>query len=187
MKKVANMRTTNTTKAIHDAFVEMICQKNTDEINVKALAERAGIHRKTFYLHYTCIEALFKDELNMLANAYFAEVAKLPIPFNYYDLTRVFFEFASKTEYTELLYCNSKYSEFASKLMITTTQHNRAVNNPYSEYSLEMQNIINAFVVNASTVAFRQWVLDNKKVPMEEVIEIVGKLLENGVSSIAKR
>ncbi len=187
MKKTANIRTTRTAKAIHNAFVEMICEKKPEEINVKALTERAGIHRKTFYLHYTCIEALFEDELNRLSNEYFAEVAKLPVPFNYFDLTRIFFHFASKTEYAELLYCNPKYSEFSSKLMITTMKHNREINNPYAEYSPEMQNIINAFVVNASMAAFRQWVSDHKTVPMEHVIEVIGKLLENGVSSITNR
>ncbi len=186
MKQTEGKRNTRTKQAIHDAFVEMICENKSNEINIKNLTERAGIHRKTFYLHYTCIEALYEDELSLLANGYFEEVEKLPLPFSYYDLTRVLFEYNSRSQYSELLYCNPTYSDFSMKLIATTMKHNRQINNPYEAYSPEMQNIINAFVTNASMVAYRQWVADGKKVPVEEVVQVVGSLLETGVQSIVR-
>lgn len=47
-----------------------------------------------------------------------------------------------------------------------------------------MKNIINAFVSQASSAAFRQWISDGKKVPMENAIQMVGTLLEMGVQGI---
>ncbi len=179
-------RHTATPAAIHDAFVDMICHGKSDEINVKTLAEQAGIHRKTFYLHYTCIEALYEDELQKLAEEYAHLVDQLPLPYNYYDLTKVLFDFYTATPFAELLYCDPKYHEFSNKLQLMTLQHNRSKLNPYSEYSQEMQNIINAFVANASSYAFRQWIADGKKIPKNDAVEIISKLLESGVSSITK-
>ncbi len=184
MNKQPTKRHTGTKKAIHDAFVDMICEGLSDEINVKSLTDRAGIHRKTFYLHYTCIEALYEDELQKLSSAYADEVDNLPLPYNYYDLTKILFEFYSSSKYAERLFCDPKYQDFSNRMRQITLQHNRETFNPYSEYSEEMQNIINTFVTSASAYAFRQWVTDGKKVPMNEAIEIVSKLLESGVSSI---
>lgn len=55
-----DLRVKKTRAAIKNAFKEMIMEMSPSEIQVKELAERAQIHRKTFYLHYTCIEALLK-------------------------------------------------------------------------------------------------------------------------------
>ena len=187
MERVQDIRVRRTKEAIFKAFREMVCEKKPESINVKNLAERAGIHRKTFYLHYTCIEALYEDALNILAMEYFKEVEKLPIPFTYFELTRILFEFCSSSEYSECLYCNPNYSVFSTKLMSATLKHNRLIDNPYRQYSPEMQNIINTFVTNASMVSYRQWVSDGKKVPMDEAIWMVSTLLENGVSAISDR
>ncbi len=176
-----------TKRAILEAFEEMICEKKPEAINVKSLTERAGIHRKTFYLYYTCIEALYEDAITILATEYAKKVEKLPTPLNYYDLTRVFFEFCSASEYAEILYSHPAYSDFCSRLNMTTMKHNRSIDNPYHKYSPEMQNIINAYVTNASLISYRQWVADGKVVPMEEAIEMVSTLLEHGVSAIADR
>ncbi len=184
MKKQPTKRHTGTKKAIHDAFSDMICEGRSEEINVKTLTERAGIHRKTFYLHYTCIEALYEDELQKLTSEYARKVDSLPLPYDYYDLTKILFEFYTSNLFAELLYCELKYQDFSNRLSQMTLKHNRETFNPYSKYSAEMQNIINAFVTNASSYAFRQWVADGKKVPMNEAVEMISKLLENGVSSI---
>ena len=50
------------------------------DITVKELTERAHIHRKTFYLHYTCIEALFEDLLGQITEEYYHAIDQLPIP-----------------------------------------------------------------------------------------------------------
>ncbi len=186
MARTEDKRYTRSQEAILTAFREMICEGKTD-INVKVLAERAGVHRKTFYLHYTCIEALYQDALSILSEEYEREIDKLQPPLNYYDLTRVMFSFYSKGTYEERLSCDPKYSDFISDLMVTLMKYNRSVDNPYRDYSPEMQNIINAYVTNASMIAFRQWVADGKKVPMQDAINMVSTLLEKGVSAIARR
>lgn len=184
MEKFEDKRYIKTRDAILNAFKEMVCEKKPELITVKALTERAGIHRKTFYLHYTCIEALYEDALNTLAQEYAAEVAKLPNPYTYQDLTRVLFDFYTRSEYAECLYCNPRFADFSARLTSVTLKNNRAVYNPYRNFSPEMQNIINAFVSNASAIAFRQWVADGKTVPMDAAVKTVGTLLEKGVEAI---
>ena len=54
-------------------------------------------------------------------------------------------------------------------------------------YTEEEQELINIFLAGASTDVYRQWVAGGKKVPMDKVIQIIGNLLENGVSSMREK
>ena len=75
------------------------------------------IHRKTFYLHYTCIEALFEDLLGQITEEYYHAIDQLPIDAPFTEVNRVFFEFTARQEpYTERLLCAPGYREFADKL-----------------------------------------------------------------------
>ena len=51
-----NKRVANTKKAISDALLSLLGNKPKNKISIKELSEAAGINRKTFYAHYSCIE-----------------------------------------------------------------------------------------------------------------------------------
>ena len=51
-------RVLRTRKAIMEAFGELIAEQSIDTISISALARKANIDRKTFYLHYPSINAL---------------------------------------------------------------------------------------------------------------------------------
>ena len=71
MERKTDLRVIKTRKAIKDTFKEMIMEKDASEITVKELTDRVMIHRKTFYLHYTSIEALYEDILSKLSKDYY--------------------------------------------------------------------------------------------------------------------
>ena len=48
----------------------------------------------------------------------------------------------------------------------------------------DQQMIINNFLAGASTDIFRVWISSGKKVPMDDVIQLTGRLLESGASSL---
>lgn len=56
----------------------MVMKMDASKITVKELTQRALIHRKTFYLHYTTIEALYEDILQELSEQYYKEIDQLP-------------------------------------------------------------------------------------------------------------
>ena len=87
-----DLRVQKTQDAIQTAIKEMICEMDAADITVKELTERAHIHRKTFYLHYTCIEALFEDLLGQITEEYYHAIDQLPLDAPFTDVNRVFFE-----------------------------------------------------------------------------------------------
>lgn len=190
MEQIRHMdrRVRKTREAIKKAFQEMVCEMDASEITVKELAERARIHRKTFYLHYTSLEALFEDMLQDAANRYFAEIDKVPLPMPMQEVNRVFFSYlASQDQYNERLICAPGYRFFCNRLFSAALKHNRDRYNPYADLTQEKQNIVNTFATTSSLEMYRQWVADGKKIPLEELIELSGKLLTFGVSSVLEQ
>ena len=51
MKK-ADKRSRKTVKAIQDALLQMLSEKNLSDIKIIELCRRADINRTTFYLHF---------------------------------------------------------------------------------------------------------------------------------------
>lgn len=56
-------RSRKTLAAIHDAFTSLLAEKPYEKITVTEIARAADIDRKTFYLHYESIDALFDSLL----------------------------------------------------------------------------------------------------------------------------
>lgn len=182
--KKMNSKVLKTKTSIYKAFKKMVCEMNPNNITVKELAERANIHRKTFYLHFSCIEDLYEDVLEKMSKEYFEEVEKLPIPNNIYDLTKILFDFCSKDEFTEKLFCNENYRIYSNKIMKSALHHNRNIFNPYSAYAKEEQNLINTYLNSGSLDLFRQWVNDGKVISKERAVELTSRLLGQGIENI---
>lgn len=181
-----NPRAARTRKSIQDAFKILVTQGKPEDINVKKIAGMAGIHRKTFYLHYTCIEALYEDMIQTLVSEYGKEVEKLSVPYDYYDLTRVMFHFYSGDPFREKLITDVKYQDFISKIVTNNLSHNRSSFNPFENFSADEQMLINIFLAGASMDVLRQWINSGKKVPVDKAIQLTGELLEKGAAALRK-
>lgn len=146
--KKQDLRVQKTLAAINRAFEEMVCTMPPQEITVKELTERAKINRKTFYLHYTCIEHVYEKAIRRLADGYIEIMGKTEIDngsgaFNMKNLTQVFFEYyAAQGAFAERLICNPDYRPYFNRLWGITLQHNCGQFNPYSHLPQEEQNIV---------------------------------------------
>lgn len=180
-----DLRVQKTREAIKSTFREMVCEMEADQITIKDLTERARIHRKTFYLHYTCIEALFEDMLKEAAERYFEEIDKVPLPMPMTEVNKVFFSFLGTQDvFMERLICSPSYRVFCNKMFTMALRHNRSRYNPYAHLSQAKQNIVNNFLATSSLDIYRQWVADGKAISLDDLTELSGKLLSTGVSSI---
>ena len=114
-------RVERTRRVIKDAFRELVCEKDAGRITVKELTERAGINRKTFYLHFETIEGLYSALLDDIMNTFFAERETTPDkPKDFWGHAQRFFLFLTEQPLsTELLICSpSTYDDFGRKLYL---------------------------------------------------------------------
>lgn len=80
-----DLRVVRTRKLIRDAFMDMVGEVGVARITVKDLTERAGINRKTFYLHFESIEALYDSVMNEVMNDF--SIITKPLPTSQKTLT----------------------------------------------------------------------------------------------------
>lgn len=185
IERKTDLRILKTRNAIKETFKEMVCEMDASRITIRELTDRAMIHRKTFYLHYTCIEALYEDMLAELAGKYYEEIDQIAADAPFTEVNRIFFTFmAAQEPYMEKIVCSVSYREFADKFFLSMLHHNRSRHNPYAKFTPEEQNIINTFLGVSSCNLYRQWIADGKKIPLDSLIELSGQLFMNGVSSI---
>lgn len=170
--------------AIERAFVEMLSNHSPDDITVSSLTQHARIHRKTFYLHFTSIDDVYEDYVQTLAHQYSEIIRDLPLPYDYYTLSRIMFDFYTQSEQVEKIFTHPRYRALADQFIIHTTKSNRLRYNPYKNFTEDEQELINTFVVYSSVNVFRRWALSGKKVPRERAIQILGDLLEQGVAPV---
>lgn len=86
-------RIEKTKRSIQNAFVDLLTEKGDKRITVTEIAKKANIGRKTFYLHYTCIEDIVKDIENDLESELYRRTLAF---FNHNqkgESARIFFDF----------------------------------------------------------------------------------------------
>ena len=59
--KSTDLRTLKTQRAVHDALISLMTEKDISKITVSELAAKAMINRKTFYRHYNCINDVLEE------------------------------------------------------------------------------------------------------------------------------
>ena len=52
--------------------------------------------------------------------------------------------------------------------------------------SENLRNLINVYFVTASLEMYRQWVRDGKKLPVDELAEVTGSLMDEGISGLMR-
>lgn len=180
-----DLRVIKTKNAIHRIFKEMVCEMEPQKITIKELTSRALVNRKTFYLHYSSIDGLIEEVIEEIVEGYNEEIENIPMSMSMKDINKVFFSWFGKDDvFIERLICAPSYREFSNKLFTITLQNNRKRYNTYAHLSKEKQSLINNFLSNSTLELYRQWIKDNKQLPLNDLTQLVEGLLTKGLSSI---
>ena len=67
-------RIVKTKTAIHEAFIDIIKDKPIDQVTISEVARQAGVSRKTFYTHYSCLNDLLQEHVSKFVFDIFTEV-----------------------------------------------------------------------------------------------------------------
>ncbi|MCM1222164.1 MAG: TetR/AcrR family transcriptional regulator [Lachnospiraceae bacterium] len=182
-----DLRVQKTLEAIKKTFKQMICEMDARDIQIKELAERARINRKTFYLHYDSLEALYQDIMQELAGGYIEQLEADGQPPSLMEFNRVFFQsMAGQEPYVERLICEPGYRDFCDRIFHSVFRHNHAAYNPFSKFTDSEQALIYVLISASPLDIYRQWVADGKKVPVERVAELTNAMISGAMSALEK-
>ena len=133
VEKKADLRVLRTRAALHEAFNELMEETTLDRITVKTLTERAGINRKTFYLHFETIEAFYDSIMNGIMDDFFENYeTTADDPYDIDGHARRFFLFlASQPSIVERLICAPGLYDFGERIYRTQMNRYKSVGNPF--------------------------------------------------------
>ncbi|MCI8365977.1 MAG: TetR/AcrR family transcriptional regulator [Eggerthellaceae bacterium] len=182
-----DLRVAKTREAIERAFDELILEKDADRVTVKEFAERARIHRKTFYLHFESIEALYDWRIKQIMDEYFAKHETTPQVAR--DLAghakRFFTYLAAQPEVTERLVCRPGSYDFGSRLYYDQMMRYKSLDHdPFEWLGQEKENLVLRFIRATALDFYRGWVKDGKVVPVDEAADLLALITCGGAEAI---
>lgn len=183
-----DLRIARTHKAIRAAFEEMASEVGLGKITVKALAERAGINRKTFYLHFETLEALYDEVMNEIMDDFFENHETTPdVPEDIDGHARRFFLFlAERPKIIEDLICQPSYYDFGERVYREQMSRYKAVGDPFAWLGDGKHELVLSFIRNTALDFYRQWVRDRKTVPPKEAADLLSELTRRGVEQLMR-
>ena len=179
VKRENDMRVLRTKKSLRDAFKELLCEMDYEQITIQDLTDRAMINRKTFYLHYPSLASLLWEVQDEMAANFIKRTEGMERPRDMDKVTREFFLYSEELgKLGEKLNCCGNYLSQRITDEIMRQTWGRSQENPH------LQRIVMAFVSQATLTIYRQWIADSKKIPLEDIIELTTQLICRGVNSL---
>lgn len=162
-------------ETIIKTFKKMIEEMDYEEITIKELTERAGINRKTFYLHYPSLDHLLEKIQSDLISEYTERTKQYDLIEDFEIIIREFFLFSEEQGlFYEKITSNSSY-DYIRNQMIRKVHKNR---------KNALQNeLLQRYINEATLTIYRYWIETKKKIPVDEIIEITIQLTKNGFVS----
>ncbi len=178
-------RIKRTRESIRKTFKEMICEMDYEQISIKELTERAGINRKTFYLHYNTLDDLLRELQNELAQNFINRTQGLKRPRDMDRITREFFLCSEELgSLGERITCSGNYHYISRKITSDIMNQTWKADPKSSPENPYLQNIIMTYVSQSTLAIYKQWVADGKKIPLEDIIQITSRLICTGLEGL---
>ena len=182
-----DLRVVKTIEGIKTAFEELICEKDYEKITVKELCDKARINKKTFYHYYETLDALLAEMQIELSSGYIERIKDYDLPEDLDKVNREFFVYSAEQSLAyEKITCSGTYHTVRDEMVADVNDAGWGKSKKYQKLSDYEKKLLMGFINNAVLTAYRQWVEDGKKMPMEEVIEMTNRIVLGGVNGFFK-
>ena len=182
-----DLRVVKTIESIKAAFETLICEKDYEKITVKELCDQARINKKTFYHYYETLDALLAEMQFELSSEYIRRVKDFSLPEELDKVNREFFLYSAGQGLAyEKITCNGAYHAIRDEMMAEVTDAGWGKSRKFKKLSDFEKQLLTEFVNNSVLSAYRQWVEDGKRLPMEEVIDLTNRIVLDGVNGFFK-
>lgn len=185
-----DLRVKRTRQLLRTAFRDLVAEGDISRITVKALTERAGINRKTFYLHYETLDLFYDEIMTEIMDDFFENHETTPDePKDLDGHARRFFLFmAGQPSYIEKLVCSPGYYDFGERIYRDQMHRYRAVGgDPFGWMPPEEEEgLVLPFIRNTALDFYRSWVKEGKRVRPNRAADILAELTCHGASRLMR-
>ena len=179
-----DLRVIKTLDVIRTTFRDMICEMDYEDITIKAFCDRARINRKTFYNHYESLDDLLKELQDEIVESFISQSVSYESLDDIRMIIRYFFEYADTMPVlNERLLCSGSYQHVGDKINASIMEYRAKKYRGSFDPNPLIDNLVFAYFSANTTLLYRQWVADNKELPLEDLIKTATTLICDGMKS----
>lgn len=178
MEKV-DRRITKSQKAIKEAIIELMSEKNFDDITIQDISDRANVNRGTIYLHYTdkydLLDKLMEEHINKMR-----ETSEWACEKEWIDATQIFFKyFESNYLFFSTMLASKGAPSFRRKfLQFLIEGFKDEVDITKGKNHGLNEDVLVKFAANAYVGVLESWLRDGMPTPPLIMAKELGILLE---------
>jgi len=174
-------RVRKTKKALTDGLAQLMLEKDLRNITVRELADKADVHRATFYAHYVDVYDLYEQMENATVEELSGIIASDPTH-TYDGIINVIVDFICNNKKMCRLFLdknlNRRFYERVSNLLEEKFTEICLSESGQDELTEEWKYYVSYHMQGCLSVISR-WVKNDFSNPKEEIIEIIEKLVSN--------
>lgn len=177
-----DLRIEKTRNLIIETFKTLLCEKDYEDITIKELTEKAKINKSTFYRHYSSLDKLMDTLQDEIVYEFMKRIADYKVPEQLEEINKEFFLFSEENDkiYEKMIF-NKNYEYLKQKTINNFMNKVWKSSEFFKKLSAGKKNIFLTYIQTTGLEIYKQWVLDNKKIPLEEIIELSNRIIRDGV------
>ena len=184
VKLLSDLRVQRTLTSIRAAFEELLGETSFEAITISALTRRAGVNRRTFYLHYKNLGDVLKEFCTDVAESYIQATHHMDGRTDYAAICREFMLFfATQGPLIEKIICSDNYRLISDTINDRIASRNRGHVDPSDNIDPYVRELVIAFLRGGSLNIIRRWVQDGKHVPLEDMVDLGVQLICRGIEN----
>lgn len=182
MNKV-DRRILKTQESLKKAVIELMTEKNFDEITIQDIADRANVNRGTIYLHYQdkydLLDKLIETHINELG-----EMDKWACEMDWVDALVPYFEYFAENYlfFSTMLASKGTPSSFRTRLFASFIEGFKGEIDRESGKNTDLsEDVMLQYAGNAYVGVIEWWIRNGMPYPPQVMAKQVGALLERSL------
>ncbi|MBE5918453.1 MAG: TetR family transcriptional regulator [Pseudobutyrivibrio ruminis] len=179
-----DLRVRRTLTAVRKAFNDLVLTRNYNEISITDLTEKAGINRKTFYLHYSSLDDLVAEVEEEMSKEILDNIGEYARKLDLEGCITYFYKYLESCSKVEKkLMCDEHYAFFYNEVVDTVLKSDE-----FSKFfsMTKYPSIVRSYT-KAITAIYKDWLLAGRDTDFSVLTETASKLLGSGYSGIVNK
>lgn len=185
MEKKTDRRVIKTKHAIFKAFVELLNEKDVNQITITDIAKKANINRKTFYNYYSDVYEVMEEIENLTVEAFINNMGTVEFTNMADFLTEIFIKFTETVnkdlEFFNLLFKTNNRSFLIVKIVEALKEYVQKRIEESNELDIPRFEVVSNFYLSGVLSVYMNWFMNNYDQSIEEISALLTELVLHGI------
>lgn len=191
MGKKVDRRVIKTKRAICNALLELMSQKDLNEITIKEIADTADINRKTFYNYYSGVHQVIDEIENEMVTHLEKNLVEIDLkqvidnPYQFFH--RITASVTENMDQFSLMLRGYSNSSLITKTTIAMKEKVQLSLLAKVPVDIDTLDILMEYTYSGMLAVYRNWFNSDRRKPIEEISEMLSLLATAGVNAYLEK